>query len=94
MTQADSHRMDRRLAEGFNHEVCVGRSLVRRAIRLFKLPSAMRAASSLPNRLARSARVCIEQVVKMPPSAPLLRISDQRLVNDVDTLSTNRAMRR
>ena len=78
--------MDRRLAEGLDHEVLVGRSLVRSAIRLLRLPSAMRAASSLPSRLARSARVCIAQVVKMPPLGALVEDLDQRLVDDVRDL--------
>ena len=54
---------------------CVRRSLLRSAIRLLKLPSAMRARLSLPSLAARSLTVCMAAVTRMPASSPLLRSS-------------------
>src|SRR3990167_7191340 len=73
---------------------CVGRSLERSANRLLRLPRAMRAASSDPRRLARSASVCIAQMEWMPPSAPLFRISIRGWLMTLAISSTTSVMRR
>ncbi len=65
---------------------CVRRSLLLSAIRLLKLPSAMRARLSLPSLAARSLTVCMAAVTRMPASSPFVEELDHGTVDDVGGL--------
>ncbi len=56
------------------------------AIRLLKLPSAMRARLSLLSLAARSLTVCMAAVTRMPASSPLVEELDHGTVDDVGGL--------